>query len=39
MNILIFDEKKEFVEDWKERLLKFISDNPYIKMKLFTSIE
>lgn len=39
MNILICDEKKEFVEEWKERLLKFISDNPYIKMKLCTSIE
>jgi len=39
MNILICDEKKEFVNEWKGRILKFIPNDQYIKIQSCTSVE
>ncbi len=39
MNILICDEKKEFVNEWKGRILKFIPNDQYIKIQSCTSVQ
>lgn len=38
MNILICDEKEEFVDEWKGRLLKVVPQNKYMKIKTSTNI-